>query len=91
MQFSSYERNPPPKPGAYPAPAPTEDPKDTRRTTRTRRFTAAAAQRATTPTTRIGARSLRTQQRAKPPTPPAKGFHPGRNQEYYPPADRAAN
>jgi hypothetical protein len=69
MQFSSYERNPPPKPGAYPAPAPTGDPKDTRRTTRTRQFTAAAAQRATTPTTRIGARSLRTQQRARPAPP----------------------
>jgi hypothetical protein len=52
----------------------------------TRRFTAAAAQRATTPTTRIGARSLRTQQRARPapphqrfPTPnprPAPGINP---------------
>ena len=69
--------------GAYPAPAPTNR-------TSTRRFTAAATRESTTHQ-RTGARSLRTQQRAKPPHPPAKGFHPGRNQEYYPPADRAAN
>src|SRR5204862_6077517 len=41
MQFSSYERNPPPKPGAYPPPTRTPSGRHEKR------FTAAAAQRAT--------------------------------------------
>src|SRR6185437_673074 len=80
MQFSSYHRNPPPNPA--PTPHPTRTPTHVRR--HEKRFTAAATRRARPPTPTAGARSLRTQQRAKPPHPPAPGFHPGRNQEYYP-------
>jgi hypothetical protein len=70
MQFSSYERNPPPKPA--PTPTPTRTPSGQHE----KRFTAAAAQRAQHTSPTAGARSLRTQQRAKPPTHQTKDSTP---------------
>jgi hypothetical protein len=56
MQFSSYERNPLPIPDAYPAPAQTNQTNKPGPRTRTRRFAAAATQRARNPPTTTGRR-----------------------------------
>src|SRR5690242_7082695 len=80
MQFSSYHRNPPPEPGAYPPPHPDTNASGQHE----KRFTAAATRRARPPTHQGGARSLRTQQRAKPLHPPAQASTPGKPREYYP-------
>jgi hypothetical protein len=85
MQFSSYERNPPPKPGAYPHTHP-----DTIRTAREAVHRGSGPE-STTPQPH-GRRPFPQDPTACQAThPPDKGFHPGRNQEYYPPADQAAN
>src|SRR3954447_1661112 len=79
MQFSSYERNPPPNP----APTPTHP--DTIRTARE------AVHRGSGPESNDTHHKDRRPFPQDPTAcqathPPAKGFHPGRNQEYYPPA-----